>query len=188
MCFCLNNPNCLNCTRICIPLVWTSLLVGPCPFMCEKHIHCFFLVVAASSNCICWRFRPWDVTRSRMHFCMGTVTGAGMQCRFYSEKNIFAVFFIHCLHSHNYCPSFCLGSWINRPQSSKTKGVIRGSLPSLHAGPPPDCLTNSQKKALPMFGANGAASSTCTFNGSGPGDATRSRAPAFPTALLPVNI
>ena len=33
--------------------------------MCETHIHCFFLVVAASSNCIFCRFRPWDVSRSR---------------------------------------------------------------------------------------------------------------------------
>jgi len=38
---------------------------SPCLFMCETHIHCFFLVVAASSNCIFCRFRPWDVTRSR---------------------------------------------------------------------------------------------------------------------------
>ena len=57
---------CLNCTRTCIPLVWTSLLVGSCPFMCEKHIHCFFLVVAASSNCICWRFRP-EMSRGAAH-------------------------------------------------------------------------------------------------------------------------
>ena len=47
--FVLNSPNSLNCTRTCIPLVRTSLLVPPCPFMCEKHIHCFFLVVRISN-------------------------------------------------------------------------------------------------------------------------------------------
>ena len=64
--FVLNSPNSLNCTRTCIPLVRTSLLVPPCLFMCEKHIHCFFLVVAASSNCICWRFRP-EMSRGAAH-------------------------------------------------------------------------------------------------------------------------
>ena len=64
--FVLNSTNYLNCTRTCIPLVRTSLLVPPCLFMCEKHIHCFFLVVAASSNCICWRFRP-EMSRGAAH-------------------------------------------------------------------------------------------------------------------------
>ena len=83
MCFCLNSPNCLNCTRICIPLVWTSLLVGPCPCMCEQHIHCFFLVVAASSNCI------WDVycncCRHSVHYF--TCIVFALQCNFKSEAS-----------------------------------------------------------------------------------------------------
>ena len=61
MCFCFKQHKLFE-----LYLRWSERpFSSPCLFMCETHIHCFFLVVAASSNCIFCRFRPWDVSRSR---------------------------------------------------------------------------------------------------------------------------